>query len=892
MEGMRRTLVLLLILAGIVAAVLLLLTDGDGPRSSSGEDPAATEGPQNPARGDPLGATGGGTGTGPDRQPGIERSGADPEAPPPLATDSEMMEVEVVRRADRTPVPNAEVIVVDLSEENAEQLMEEFFLGLSVESVFERFGTRHRTGPDGRVRLPIPGDDGLFAGSKENLFGLQTWYGAESLTGPERRLTIEVDADAALQVRVSDENGRPVAGVQVALRMGDGDSFSFDLLRARTGEDGIGRIPHAAAFATVFGPDAGANFSAAIAAVLPTAVATPVDIKLLPEEPVELRLPATGSVRVKVLQADGNPCAEPLLVALAKARDNPEDDDDWLAPGMPGFDAASQRSADGEVRFDHVGLGLPIQISAVFPGAPQASIVRAQGPQRAGETVDLVLTEQLDYPILIARLVDSAGQALAGQTVQAQLIMADDERDWSNQHEVQTGADGTVRVGLTPVSEEEVSVAIEWVRQAEGNLTELYARQDLARPFHVGENDLGAVTLGPSPLLASGRVLDPEGKPVPGANVMPQHRRMDELEPGVIHLEPEFEKRRETDKQGNFSLNGVWTEPDLALTVRAQGFLPAEVVIVPGAQDVEVRLSRSFELKARLLADPGVDLSELGINLQYQDKGEEEIRTWPRMNDKDGTLSFRDAPPGRADLVLTITGMGTDIEVLRIGDIAVGSGVPDPRLDPIDLRGKLYGCRISARGADGSELEDLQAWPVANPAAVSHGWEGAVSLISQAPLGEVAVAAQGWRELRLTPVKPTEEVVLTAGLQIRITTQTIAGNYRLGLLLISENDPGSWWRGTRQMFDAGGRASAILSSPGRYQVAFLIAPSLAEGEEDEPWGQVWVQQPEGEARQVIEVIESNTVQSFRVNPPPAERIAEALKQLEAELEEEEFNPFQ
>lgn len=881
---MRRTLVLLLVLAGIVAAALLLFTGPEAPHD--GEDPTSAQGPQQPGPGDPLGAAGAGTGTPPDRQPGIERSGADPEALPPLAAAGEMMEVEVLRRADRSPVAGAEVVVVDLDESRSEQLMEEFFIGATVDGILDQFGTRHLTGSDGRVRVPMPREEALVAGRKDALFGLHNWDRSATLASVDRRVTIEVDEAASLRVRVTDENGRPAAGVPVALRVGAGDFFSFDLLRASTGADGIGVIPRAAAFTAIFSPMDGGNFSAAIAAVLPAPVTVTVDIQNLPAEPVELRLPPTGSVRVSVQTADGRPSTEPLLLALAKARDNPEDDDDWLAPGMPGFDAAAQRTVNGEALFHHVGLGLPIQVSAVFPGAPMASIARAPGPQRAGETVQLILVEELDYPILIARLVDAAGQPLAGQTVQVQLLLPDDERDWSNRHEQQTAADGSIRIGLIPVSEEEACVAIEWLRPADAERPELFTRQELSRPFDNGENDLGTITLGPAAHLASGRVLDPDGKPVAEARVTPNHRRIDELEPGLIDLEPDFARRKTTDATGAFVLTGAWSDPDLALVVRAPGFLPAEVVIAPGAQNLEIRLSRSFALTARMVADPGVDLTELRIELEYQDRSEdEETPTWARVNEKDSTLTFRDAPPGLADLVFRLSSTaGPDEELLRIGGIAVGSAAQDPRLNPIDLRGKVYGCRIKARGADGTELEDLQAWPAAHPDAMARGWEGSVSLLSREPLGEVVVAAEGWRELRLTPVKPTEEVVLAAGLPIRLTGPAAAGNYRLGVLLISESDPGSWWRGTRQMFDAGGTARAVLSAPGRYQVAYLVAPPLAEGEEDSPWEQAWVQHSEGESRQVIEVLESNAMQTFRLNPPPADRLAEAVQQLEKELE--------
>src|SRR6185436_19428011 len=47
----------------------------------------------------------------------------------------------------------------------------------------------------------------------------------------------------------------------------------------------------------------------------------------------------------------------------------------------------------------------------------------------------------------------------------------------------------------------------------------LSARIDLSRPFPPGRIDMGDVVLRPLPLVASGRVVDPEGRPVKGVTV-------------------------------------------------------------------------------------------------------------------------------------------------------------------------------------------------------------------------------------------------------------------------------------------------------------------------------------------------------------------------------------
>jgi len=888
---MRRTLVLLLLLTGIAAVALLLILDQDAPRKD-GEGSGAAAASADPARGDPL--AGSGAGAEAERQPGIERSGANPgTAVAAPAADADLLEIEVLRSDDRAPVAGAEVLVADIDEDRWQPLMDEFFLGASVDGILNQFAARFVAGPDGKVLVPMPGDYALLAGRKEQFFGILQWDGREA-EGPGQRATIEVERTRDLRIRVRDENGQPAPGVTVALRVSVGDDFSMDLLRARTGPDGLGSIAHAGAFAKLFPFAEVGTSSAALAAVLPEPVGQEIDLAQLPAEPVELRLPPTGSVIVKLRTADGAGFHDPLLVALSKAREDHEDSAAWQEPGMPGFDAVSQRMPGGEFRFDHVGLGLTIQASAAFPGAPRASVARAPGPQRPGETVVLDLVEQRDFPVLLAQFLDAAGQPLAGELVQVELMLVGDELDWSNQHAIRTDAEGRIRLGIMPVSEEEAAVAIAWRRDAGAGGLELQARTELARPLKVGENDVGSVRMTPAPILASGRVLDPQGRPVEHASVAPARRVVDEYDPGAIHLDSIWERERETDEQGGFTLTGSWPDPDLVLEVEANGYLPVEQLIAPGAQNLEIRLARSYKLSARLIVDPGVDIHRLEIELESpgsEAENDTDLQFVKDAEGRDGLIEFSGAQPGYADLVIRIpTHGGPEKELLRISGILVGGASADPRLDPIDLRGKIYGCKILARGEDGSELEDLEAWPVANPASSFNGWNGSVSLLSSRPFGAVQVNSPGWRPARLTPAHPIEEVVLVAGLEVRISSSATAPDgYRLGVML-SVADSGSWMHQLQSAFDASGNAHFRVSTPGVYEAIFTLSPPLQEGENEHRGGGLYVPLPGAEARQRIEVQESGAAQSFRLTAPSAELIAQTLDQLRS-LNQDIFDPF-
>lgn len=877
---MRHWALPLLLLAGAIALLPLLL---GGPRQHEKEpaDNGASVTGAAPAPGaaqQPAPSASSGQEPG-----GIERTDADPRTAPPPQDERELVEILVLRRADGSPVPGAEVLVLTLREEQEREAAEEFFLGASVDAFIEKFGVKHRADAAGVARVPPPNDDTVLMARQGTLFGLGEWREMRQMRGPGGRVPIEVEESPDLLIRVRDDAGRPVAGIMVALRVGSGDYFSFDLLRARTGEDGIGRIGKAAAFARLFSPMEGASHSAALATVLATAVAVPVDVANLPTEPIELVLPPHGSVRVLLRNPDGTPAQAPLLVALAKARVNPEDDDDWLAPGMPGFDALSGRTESGSILFERVGIGLSLQASAVFPGAPQASVARRPGPQRAGETVEIVLTEQRDYPILLAQAQDRDGRPLANQPLKVRFLMQDDQVDRRNDQETRTDASGRVRLALRPVAAEEQALAILWERPAADGLPELTARTALDQALRPGESELGIVRLLESPLLASGRVLDASGAPLVGARVVPMHQRVTDFALlDDVYLEADYERSRLTDLLGGFTLTGAWSEPELTLEVQADGHLSASVTVAPGATGVEIRLTSSFGLAGRLLADPGVDLSRLALQLQYLSLDAGSPPLGVSVDPDSGRFHLEGAPAGIADLVISAPGLlAGEGEILRLAGLQIGAAPPDPRLDPIDLRGKLHGCIVQARAAGGWILEDLQAWPAAHPEAVSYGWDGTVSLIAAAPLGEVVVTATGCRETRFTPLRPREEVELPAGLPVRISldgTADAGSGFRLGVFLFPEDDPGSWTRGARALFGPGG-ADLLVARTGRFRVEFLVAPADADQPVSGWWNFAWVPRAEDEPAQYVEVLESGSAQAFRLAPPLAARVAEAAASL-------------
>ncbi len=797
------------------------------------------------------------------------------------AAAGDSLQVQVVLRETGAPVPGARVQVLAPTEEMSAEIESAFFTGTTLEALFEQFGTSRTADAEGRARVPRPTDMALVAASKGDLYCVLELNEEYEPLSAESVLRLEIETEPALRIRVRDQTARPVAGVTVALRVGDGDDFSFDLMRVNTDAEGVGTLPHARAFSRAFSPSEDASIHAAIVAVLLEAARVPLDLEKIPAEPVDLVLPPTGAVRVRLQDSAGNPLREELPVALSRARENPEDDDDWLAPGMPGFGASTALGTNGEVLFPFVGLGLVIQVSALFPGAPKATTVQARGPTQPGESVEVVLREALDYPILLAALRDAQDAPVSGRAVTVQVMHSNADGSWDEAQHLEADEDGHVRLPLL-LERESASLAIEWSVRGDDGDPPLIGRSDLARLPVPGENDLGVIRLVAAPVLAAGRVVGPDEAPIAGAQVTPSRRTRYGEDPEEFYWESVGSLRTQTAADGRFTLYGPWNEPELQLEAEAKGLLSASLTTRAGARDIEIRLGAAAALEGRVVADAGVNLDAIQVSLRYPDM--------PLTDDPDGhdasvgvdsdtgRFRFQPAPPGVADLVLEVRRLLPPGEpLLVIPSVQVG-GPPDARLDPVDLRGKLHGCRIHVTGEGGVPLERFDAWPVANPDQAGGGWLGHVEVISLQPLGEVSVNSPGWREVRFTPTGPEAEVVLPRGYEVRILTAAGAvlhGDRRLACFLMPESGGIAWMRGTSMVFDDSGVALLQVSNAGPYLIEFF----LTDGAEDDlfrphGWDFNWIPRADEEPAARILVEDTNRTQSFRAEAPPAKRIAE------------------
>ena len=167
-------------------------------------------------------------------------------------------------------------------------------------------------------------------------------------------VVLELTPDPPVRVRVVGEDGRPVAGVPVVLYPPENSEDGLDDEggpRAITGPDGIAELRARERR----GPLRSGAF-VALVILAREQVEAPVDLAQLPVEPIELRLPPTGSVAVRLVDPRGEPWKDrsELHVGLSK-RTRAE-----IGEAVGRIDALHATTSDGEELFEHVGLGIEL----------------------------------------------------------------------------------------------------------------------------------------------------------------------------------------------------------------------------------------------------------------------------------------------------------------------------------------------------------------------------------------------------------------------------------------------------------------------------------------------------------------------------------------------------
>ncbi len=576
---------------------------------------------------------------------------------------------------------------------------------------------------------------------------------------------LRLETPVRLRVDVVTDTGAPVADIQVHV-MGVTDAAgTYVQSTAQTQADGRATF-------TLLSDDRAeegeSTHHVTLGVPLATAPTVDVDLRALPDEPLRLVLPPTGSVTCRV-EGDVGGSRHAVLLGSVAANLN---DDAELEAGVT-LELVAARAA----RFAHVGTGMQLKAVLVNLADQSASVQETfAGPVAAGDDVTVVLRVGAPRPAFVGRIVTPDGTPVADLSITADLIETGAVSGGTrNVRACTTGADGGFRFefdrepGNAPGAQLRIGRVV-W-RGRVGSL-ESVASIDVPDEIVSGEFDVGDVPFAGNELLLAGTVQDEQGRPLANATVglMEHTYSMRSSADGVSVAR--------TDASGRFELRGAVEGRPVEVGVGLDGYiLDDDSVLRLGATDMILVLRPAGGIAGSVQVPDGVDPSDIRVGVTGDPQRNND--TDSRFGDSgllaslvDGEFQFTTLRPGTATVRIAIGYFGEET-LLSIDDIDVVAGTisRDARLQNIDLSRHLGGFTIRARAPKGEPVLDAVVHYRDQIAGRGRGadtyWNGAraygaesIRVLSASKELDVMVTAPGRRTVSLRDVSDDRTVVL------------------------------------------------------------------------------------------------------------------------------------
>lgn len=597
---------------------------------------------------------------------------------PITAAPADGLEVIVVDGRSGVPVAGARVRGLGLLEPmSGPNDHKEVPIGLLDFEIELAGGAVYETDATGRTRIPKNGVPGSYAASAPGMWGMA--YFSDSERPPH---VIDMVPERGARVLVVDAHGKPTPNVPVAIAC-DGARFD-DLVESLSDEQGFVDVRHWRSAQQKCLDAADTCVRPLILAKWDAIPRLHIDTNAGAPDPQRLALPPLGNVEVRVRSADGV-ALFPRDVVLSRAEDKGYE-------GRPGRDAevfAPSFSELGRALFEHVGLGLELRASSTSLGK-DFTYCLGPGPQtdRATAVLELVVTRPRCE--LTGRFVDTGGRPLAGVQGEFQRSSAgDSDMLYLRRIALRTDDAGRFRVFTNdsagaPSTREVGFVFYDDAGHAHRSIVALPTT--LSSP----ETDLGDIHFASPQPIVSGRVLVPRGMLLLDAQVLvrpivdsiPVQSTAD-----LLRQRGDFVSVRE---DGTFDIWNCDTATTWLVHARAgacEGSIPVEVAA--GAAGLTLEFGAGGFVRGRLIADQPVAPGRFVVLLQRADDETDAGKPLQIEAASDGRFAFALSAPGTFDLRVADTKANwNEVVVLEGLVLAAGTDCSDPRLDPIDLRGK------------------------------------------------------------------------------------------------------------------------------------------------------------------------------------------------------------
>ncbi|MBL8737747.1 MAG: hypothetical protein JNL12_15045 [Planctomycetes bacterium] len=772
-------LVVALLLFGAVATSLLLAGDGPAPMPLDAERSTAT------ASGDAVSATG-------DQERGlpsdamhsgeaasVERAeAAATTGSRPLPEDAKWLVVTVLDKATSTPVAGARVFWSD------ETLHE--YLGFAGDhwdtwseelqvmwrdplKMAERGGWSAITDQEGKVRVTLR-EQTTVGCRHEGRYGLLQLR--KNTVPPPNGHRLLLEPDQELRVHVVTADDRPAAKVPINLAPygTDGRMVGYFAWQpfAFTDTDGDATIPHVRALLEQLATQDEAKDQQVtwrVRAMLPGSRdgGVVVDMAALPSEPVLLRLPPTGRIRVRAEFQQ-----QPLPGFRHAFLQEDADDEELRYPAH----RLQKAGPDGAVVFEHVPLGRRFYTGSYGIALHQ----EFRGPTAVDQQVEVLLEPRQEISLWRGRLLLPDGTPAAGLRANLQLRGPSVEED----EEFRTDAEGRFLIAAGRRNDADPDEAgrdysIQSVRVLTRPKDEPPLQGTAApRTLRTGIEDLGDLRLERPPVVVAGRLLCGE-QPFRGQIHLEIRKEQPAEGRRPVRWVDVDEARIWQNREGRFAAHGELPPGRYRLHASTEAALPIEPVEFRlGTEDLVVQIdlgspvAASVLLPERTQADlvaawllPATTSRSASVTTKPR-----ELRTSPELQSGERfDLMWPAVPSGTYTLELRTM---TRLEPLvTIPDLQVPPPEGgDPRLVDIDLRGLVRTCTLALHDQDGKPLERAYGCAFPFGQVETARWDGqqfheqpATLLLPPGPV-DLLLAVQGFRPQRVSCLGERLEVRL------------------------------------------------------------------------------------------------------------------------------------
>lgn len=581
---------------------------------------------------------------------------------------------------------------------------------------------------DGARPVPVPAEE---LGAPREPLGAPT-NAREPAPGIPVATASSGGQESALQVLVLEANGAPAAGAPVELSVwAQAPAVPVPSSSFVCEADGIATIP-LSKFGSGTRPAASGKFRYAVEVAVPLDDPPRIDFgtEIPPPGMVTLRLPPAGRLIVHVLRAAGEPVMDRATVYVSGRS---------MAGGFShSLGSASVRA--GKAEFAWIGLGLELELRAASDdrATPDAE-AKLSGPKSPGETVGTTIRLGKDWPRVLLRAVDEHHAPLPGIELHLRVV-----QDPLSPQLARLPTDAGGRCELQVLGRHQADNRRTLEIEVQGPVARR-GEVDLSFELeHEGPTDLGDVVLfaARSVLLAAGRVADDRG-PVPGARV--------ELWSRSKGYRERFETI--TDEGGRFELRGLPLDGGLWVMASAAGHASSSPLDVqPGSSGLALDLPRALLLEIELLLDEPL--------------GRESVQLVLVTGSRSMPLPVRgrtEVPLGIHDLEVSTSG-GLYSERIEGLHVDAGPEGIDPRLRPLDLRGRVRPAVFDLREGQGTPLRET--WVHASLETGGRGSartsrEGRLILAVPLQASSIGLAPDGFAARTVAIRDAPQEVVFT-----------------------------------------------------------------------------------------------------------------------------------